>query len=397
MPRSISGVYTLPETPFVAGTVIQSTPVNSDFSDIATALTQSLATTGVSSMTGPIKAASGSVTAPSYTFASGTGTGFYLSGTNEMSWTAAGVLAATFASNGAVTWVGAQTFQSTVSITGAFSVGGILTATVGIDVSSASVPAIFRNSTNNTSDNLVLSFFLGSGAGSGAGLYAKGTGANDVSQLAWFMDATEMVRMSATSFSPKKDVSIDAGITVIATAGYISQAEISTPSTPSADRLRTYTKDDGAGISRLFTLDSAGTERILLSPANQTLQEAATSNLYGVTPGTQVYHPTAIKAWVHWDASSGTPTIAADYGVSSLGDGGVGLTTVNFDTAFSAAGAYGLAGHAQGSLTTTDGLMTTTVNANTRQTTSFLCVTARPSNETLIDSPDASAVFFGDL
>lgn len=120
MPRSGSGVYTLPESSFVAGTVIQSSPVNSDFSDIATALTQSLATTGVSTMTGPIKAASGTVTAPSITFGGSTGTGFYLISADTIGWTAAGVLKATFNTTGAVTWIGAQTaptFAASTSMT----------------------------------------------------------------------------------------------------------------------------------------------------------------------------------------------------------------------------------------------------------------------------------------
>lgn len=124
MPRNISGTYSLPEPAFVAGTTILSASVNSDFNDVATALTESLATTGVSSMTGPIKAASGSVTAPSYSFSSATGTGFYLSGTNEFSWTANGVLAATFAANAAVTWAGSHTFQVNISVTGNAAVTG---------------------------------------------------------------------------------------------------------------------------------------------------------------------------------------------------------------------------------------------------------------------------------
>jgi hypothetical protein len=46
MARNGVGVYSLPQAPFVAGTVISSTAVNSDFSDIANALTQSLAKDG---------------------------------------------------------------------------------------------------------------------------------------------------------------------------------------------------------------------------------------------------------------------------------------------------------------------------------------------------------------
>lgn len=46
MPRNGAGTYTLPELPFVEGTIIDETAVNSDFSDIATALTNSLAKNG---------------------------------------------------------------------------------------------------------------------------------------------------------------------------------------------------------------------------------------------------------------------------------------------------------------------------------------------------------------
>lgn len=114
MPRNSSGTYSLPESPFTPNTTIQSSQVNSNFSDIANALTLSLATTGVSEMSGPILAASGTVSAPSITFVSSPGTGFYLSGTNEISWTANGTLAATFNADGTVDWVGEQTFDDIV-------------------------------------------------------------------------------------------------------------------------------------------------------------------------------------------------------------------------------------------------------------------------------------------
>lgn len=118
MPRSISGVYTLPEPAFVAGTVIQSAPVNSDFSDIASALTQSLATTGVSSMTGPIKAAAGTVTAPSYAFANALGTGWYLAGTNQIGWAANGVLAALFNADGSTDWAQDAAYAGDIDVAG---------------------------------------------------------------------------------------------------------------------------------------------------------------------------------------------------------------------------------------------------------------------------------------
>jgi hypothetical protein len=43
----------------------------------------------------------------------------------------------------------------------------------------------------------------------------------------------------------------------------------------------------------------------------------------------------ACKAWVRFNASSGTPIIDASYNVSSITDNGVGYYTVNFTTALS--------------------------------------------------------------
>lgn len=151
MPRNPSGIYSLPESSFVSGTVIRSAPVNNDLADIASALTQSLATTGVSTMTGPIKAASGSVTAPSYTFGSAQGTGFYLSNTNEFSWVANGVLAATFKSDLSVTWVGAHTFGANVTFNSAATFNSAITFsnTVAFDAAATFNAAVSIGSTLN--------------------------------------------------------------------------------------------------------------------------------------------------------------------------------------------------------------------------------------------------------
>lgn len=261
MPRNASGAYTLPESAFVSGTVIQSAPMNSDLSDIASALTLSLATTGVSTMTGPVKAASGTVTAPSYTFGSATGTGFYLSAANEISWTAAGVLAATFAATGAVTWVGAQTFQSSVTFSGGLSLTSTLSVVTGTE------PAVtIRNSDNDASEHELIRYALGSGAGDTASRRIIGSGANDVTQIRDYIASTEILRQTASLVSPKKNISLDAGITVIATAGYCDLTEISAPAAPAANVARAYSKDL-AGATILAYQDSAATETILTPPA----------------------------------------------------------------------------------------------------------------------------------
>jgi hypothetical protein len=83
LPRS-GGVYTLPQSAFVANTTISSAAVNSDFSDIATALTNSIATDGTTSITGTIKFATGTSGSPSVTFGSDTKSGLYSVAANEL-------------------------------------------------------------------------------------------------------------------------------------------------------------------------------------------------------------------------------------------------------------------------------------------------------------------------
>lgn len=151
MPRDASGNYTLASPAFVPGTVISSSSVNSDLSDIATALTQSLATTGVSSMTGPIKATDGSVGAPGYTFSAETGTGMYRSSGGTISFAGAGANLLTISStaftfnNQSITTTGAVTtgnltVNGTASITGNTTISGSLTLTGGISPNAVRTP-----------------------------------------------------------------------------------------------------------------------------------------------------------------------------------------------------------------------------------------------------------------
>lgn len=99
MPRNSSGVYSLPESPFIPGTTIESAPVNSNFDDIADAITGSVATDGSSSMTGPFEAANGTIAAPSITFTNSTGTGWYRVSNNVIAYVVAGVVAYTVDAN----------------------------------------------------------------------------------------------------------------------------------------------------------------------------------------------------------------------------------------------------------------------------------------------------------
>jgi len=76
MPRNGSGTYSLPQAPFQAGTVISSAAMNSDLSDIASALTGSLPRNGEAGMSGQLKLADGSTASPSISFTTDLTTGF---------------------------------------------------------------------------------------------------------------------------------------------------------------------------------------------------------------------------------------------------------------------------------------------------------------------------------
>lgn len=104
IPRNGSGVYTLPQAAFVAGTVISSAAVNSDFSDIATALTGSLPRDGQAGMTGHLTLVDGAINNPSLAFNNEDDTGFSRTGAGILSVSILGSQVGTFTSGG---WTGA--------------------------------------------------------------------------------------------------------------------------------------------------------------------------------------------------------------------------------------------------------------------------------------------------
>ncbi len=63
--------------------------------------------------------------------------------------------------------------------------------------------------------------------------------------------------------------------------------------------------------------------------ATQSDMEAATGSTQFVSPGSLVYHPGWVKGWVYVTVSGGTPTVAADNGVTSIVDDGTGLITLS--------------------------------------------------------------------
>lgn len=117
MPRNGSGQYSLPQPAFVAGTVISSAAMNSDLSDIASALTASLPRDGQVGMLGQLKSADGSSAAPTITFGNEINTGFYRPAAGQIGVVIQGNDIGHFTSTG---------FQGVVSGLGSVPVGTIV-------------------------------------------------------------------------------------------------------------------------------------------------------------------------------------------------------------------------------------------------------------------------------
>lgn len=127
--------------------------------------------------------------------------------------------------------------------------------------------------------------------------------------------------------------------------------------------------------------------------ATQADQETATSLLVAVPPGRQQYHPSAGKAWVTFDASSGTPTINANYNVTSITDNGVGDFTVNWTTAFSSAN-YPWSGSCRESAVNTGNLVC--LKATTAQGTGSIRIVTPNTAGTPEDVAYINVIAFGD-
>lgn len=102
MPRNASGTYTLPVAAYVSGTVIKSADMNSNLSDIATALTQSIASTGVTPITSPLFFVTGTVGAPGISFVGDPNTGIYQPAADQMAISCGGTQAIAFAANSVI-------------------------------------------------------------------------------------------------------------------------------------------------------------------------------------------------------------------------------------------------------------------------------------------------------
>jgi hypothetical protein len=84
MSRDSGGNYTLPNAAFVSGTVISSSVMNSNFTDLSSEITNSLDRNGKGGMLARLRGVDGTSALPAYAFTSETTLGFYRSASNDL-------------------------------------------------------------------------------------------------------------------------------------------------------------------------------------------------------------------------------------------------------------------------------------------------------------------------
>lgn len=280
MPRNGSGTMSISNT-FVASTQISASPMNANFTDVASEITGSLPRDGQAGMTGQLKAANGTVTAPGMTFGSDTDTGFYRSGTGAMAYAADGVKVLTFDANG-ITLESGSPIPLASGGTGAElsdpgadrvmfwddSAGALtwLAAGTGLAISGTTLSLSFFGLESLTDPGADRILMWDDSAGASAWLGLSG------------------LTITGTTLAVDAATSSAAGVIEIAT-----QAEV----------------------------------------------EAATDTGRATTPGTMHYHPGVAKFWALVTVSGGTPSVTASYNVTSVTDNGTGDLILTIATDFS--------------------------------------------------------------
>lgn len=265
MSRNSSGLYSLPLPAYVPLTAIVATDMNTNLNDIANTLTLSLPLDGSAPMTGPIKGANGSASAPSYAFNNSLGTGFYLN-TSESGFSivVASVSVVIFTSASASTtapyaayWWYPNAFHGSVAFNGgvAFSNGinatttitGNLTITGGLIVGFNSAPVSDRINIGDAdfywdNDTLVPTLNFD---------------ANDNFKYNRSANRYEFIVNSVTIHTVES--------TSAFYSSYIALPEIAAPSSAPTSNVYIYAKDN-SGTTRVYYKDEAGVETPMGGP-----------------------------------------------------------------------------------------------------------------------------------
>ena len=274
MARNGSGTMSIVNT-FVAGNTITAAGHNQNNTDIAAEITNSVAVDGQSVLTGQLKAASGTVSLPGYTFGADLDCGWYRIGANNLGLALNGAKVVDYSTTG-------------VAVTGAFSSSGAMTVTSG--------------GLTITAGGQVIT----------AGQISHADGTTGAPSYSFTNDLDSgLYRVGANNFRFACNA---ADVLDIGTNGLVVTGAISASTSVTATTALSGATAAGAMV------------------ATQAQQETATATNLLVSPGRQHFHPGMAKGWAEIDASAG---LEANYNVSSITDVGAGQFTVNWGTDFS--------------------------------------------------------------
>jgi hypothetical protein len=259
MSRNGSGSYTVPNT-MVAGTTITASDHNENYSDIGSEITNSVAADGQTTMTGPLKAASGTVSLPGLTFGADPDTGWYRIAANNAGFAAGGAKVIDVSTTGVA-------ITGTLSATGAVSWTGQITATGGV-ISGDGTVALPAYSFVSDPDT---------------GFYR--IGANNIGVAA---NGAKVLDIATTGLTVTGSATVSSGFTVSAGAVSLPAATVA---------------------NAALATDNFATKAQM---------ETGTSLTVAVPPGTMHNHPAMPKAWGYITISGTTATVAAGYGVTSV-------------------------------------------------------------------------------
>jgi hypothetical protein len=270
MPRNGSGTQSVPNT-FVDQTTITAGAHNANWSDAAAEITNSMALDGQSQMSGPLKIASGSVTAPGLVPGSDLDTGLYRIGGDNLGVACAGAKVLDIGTAG-------------LDVTGALTVGSA---------------AVYRS------------------GGTDVAVADGGTGAST---------ATAGFNALAPTTTRGDLITRDASNNVRLAIGAANRVLRSDGTDPSWGQV--VNGDITDGTIAYAKLASGAT-------AAQSDMETGTSTATIVTPGRQHFHPGHPKAGGNFDGTGTPAFRSGDYGMGAITDNGFGDWALALDTAFS--------------------------------------------------------------